>query len=118
MPDTTPTIIEQKLAAVKTLLEAISGYSTKVAYHSFPADAAPALPFIVFSEKGSDNLSADNVAYNQNIRIDIEFYSKSRNLAEEGKIEAALTAGGIYFERTVEYIEGEKCFETIYEIEV
>lgn len=118
MANTTPTPVEVKLAAIMTLLSGIDGYTGKVAYHSFPIGEAPALPFIVFTEKGSDNFGADNIAYYGSIRLDIELYSRARNLTEEGKIEAALSGAGIYFDRSVEYLTDEKCFETIYEIEV
>lgn len=106
------------LEKLKTLLNDITGFSGKVAYHSWPEDEAPALPLICYLERGSENFGADNTVYHGTRRVDVELYARKRDLTSEALIEAALTDAEIYFERTVEWLDDEKCFETIYEIEV
>lgn len=106
------------LQQLHTLLNGITGFSGKVAYHSWPENEAPALPFICYLEVGSDNFGADNRVYHGNRRVDIELYARKRDLTSEALIEAALTGAEIYFERTVEWLDDEKCFKTTYEIEV
>lgn len=101
-----------------TMLSGISGFSGKVAYHAFPVGEAPAMPFICYLETGGDSFAADGKTYFCGRKIAIELYCEKRETATEALIEAALTSSGIYFDRTVVYLNDEKCFETIYYCEV
>lgn len=106
------------IAEVKTMLEGIEGFNGKVAYHSFPVDNAPVLPFICFIESNENNFGADGVVYYKAHRIQIELYTKYRDLATEQKIADTLTNNVIFYNMTPIYLEDERCHETIFEIEV
>lgn len=106
------------IAQVKTMLESIQGFGGKVAYHSFPVGYAPELPFICFLESNTNNFSADGIVYEEIHHIQIELYSKQRDIQSETLIGAKLTQNSIFYNKTLIYLDDEKCFECIFEIEV
>lgn len=106
------------LAEIKTLLEGITGFQGKVAYYAFPVGEAPALPWIVFYEEGSNNFAADGIVYQPITDVTIELYSKHKDPTSEAAIESSLTNAGIFYEKTEAYLDDEHCFMEIYEIEV
>lgn len=106
------------LPEIKTLLEGISGFDKKVVYYAWAEGQAPPLPFIVYFEEGINPMSADGINYYNAKQITIELYAQNKDLTSEAAVEAALTAAGIFYSKIEEYLEDEKVFETIYEIEV
>ena len=85
-----------------------------VAYRAF--NEPTALPFIVYLSDGDTNFSADGTVYFAAHKVRIELYTGERNLSAEAKIEAVLS--DVYFEKSTTYIDAEKVYETIYELEV
>lgn len=107
-----------KLSELKENLNNISGFEGKVAYREFPEGDAPNLPFICYLENGSNNFSADNISYLKKKIVDIELYSKEKDIASEEAIEMKLDELSIPFEKDETYIPSEKCYEVIYTVEV
>lgn len=103
-----------ELKDLYTILNAV--YPT--AYWSFPKDEAPALPYITFFESGSDNFGADNKVYSKHNRYSVELLCLQKDPDAEAAVEAALDANELYWEKTEVYLEDEKCFEIIYDLEV
>lgn len=87
-----------------------------VAYHSFPEEEVPPLPFICFISPGTSNFAADGVVYVKANQIQVELYTRYRDFISEEKVEKALSS--FFWEKNSEYLESEKCFQTIYELEV
>lgn len=107
------------LTELYAALDGLTGFKDKVVYHHWPApEAIPAMPFIAYAEEGSDNFGADNIVYKKISRIRIELYSENKDTASEGAIETMLTNNSIYWEKDETYIDDERCYETIYSIEV
>lgn len=105
-----------KLSELKTVLD---GSGIPFAYYSWPVGKAPALPWGVYLETYGRSFGADNVAYSTARHMQIELYSAGKDPALEKQLEDALTAASIFYEKTDEtYLEDEKCFEAIYELEV
>lgn len=102
------------LSGIKTILEAVF----PTAYWSFPEKQAPAMPYLVFFEEGSNNFSADNQVYHSARRISVELMTKDKDPDAEGAVEAALDAADIYWEKTETHLDDEDAYEVIYEIEV
>ena len=100
---------------VKTLLESMG---LPVAYRSFPEGGAPALPFLCYYSPYTNNFAADGVAYAIINHVNVELYTQVKDPTTEGKVEAALTGAGIYWEKSETYLEDEKCLQILYEIEV
>ena len=106
------------LKQVAEMLDAIPGFKGKVAYRFFPEQNAPALPFICYYSNGLESFGADNITYSAIEPITIELYSARKDRASESLIEAALTVNDLYFDKSETYIESEKAYMIIYNIEV
>lgn len=89
-----------------------------VAYRAFPKGNAPALPFLCYRFPYTNNFAADGVAYATINHGNVELYTQGKEPATEGEVEEALTGAGIYWEKSETYLEDEKCFQILYEIEV
>lgn len=77
------------------------------------------LPYGLFYFSKSKNFAADGIAYSRSDRYVVELYTENKQPEIESALEAALTAVGIYWEKTGEsYIETEQMQFTTYEIEV
>ena len=86
-----------------------------VAYDHF--DSAPPMPYILYRVTGTRNFSADNGVFFRADSIDVELYTKKKDPTAEKKLEMALN--GLCWESTgTTYIDTEKLYQTIYEIEV
>jgi len=105
-------------AEVKTMLEAITGFANKVVYWAWPEKEAPALPFICFFTPNANTFGADNKVYYQSNVFRVELYTLKKSESTETIVESALANNGIFYRKATEYIESEKCFMTVYEIEV
>lgn len=103
---------------LRRLLESIKGFRNKVAYRAFPVNEAPKLPFICYMETGTDNFYADNTVYQSASVVDIELYSRNRDIVSEKLIEEKLRENHITWSKDIEYLDDEKCYETIYTVEV
>lgn len=101
------------LEELKTLLESTG---LPVAYRAFPVGQAPPLPFICYLVDYSNNFDADNRVYHPIDHISIELYTEYKDPASETLVETALQ--NICWEKTEEYLDDERCYEILYEIEV
>lgn len=99
------------LKELKTLLD---GTGLPVAYGFF--EQPQTLPYIVYEVTGSDNFAADNKVWLAKNRIQIELYTKNKDLETEAKVENALAS--VFWEKSEEYIESLHCMQVVYEIEV
>lgn len=96
-----------------TILKA-TGYP--VAYSHF--EEKTRLPFITYLVVGSENFFADNEVYKKIENIRIELYTSTKDLEAEKKLEDLLNKNEIPYECSEEWIESEKVFQRIYEVEM
>ncbi len=101
------------LTELRAALET-SGYS--VAYRAWPEKAAPPPPFICYLVTGSNNLHADGEVFYSTLEVQVELYTRAKEPEVEAKVEAALQ--GFSWEKTEQYIDTERCYMILYEIEV
>ena len=87
-----------------------------LAYRAFPEGEAPPLPFLCYLIISSDSLFADGVVYYSANVVRVELYTKEKDPITEDKVEQALSS--YLWDKTEEYIDSEKCYQIIYEIEV
>ncbi len=85
-----------------------------VAYSRFAEGDAPEPPFIVYMLDSTDNFGADGVVYQEQKYINIEAYSKTKDLQLEQSISDFLTQNNIFFEKEEYYIESEKMIEVVF----
>ena len=101
------------LEDMKTLLDT-TGYP--VVYYAWPEKKAPALPYICFLTAYSNNFGADDRVYYPVAHSQIELYTRCKDPEAEGKVEQALSS--YFWEKTETYLDTERCFQILYEVEV
>ena len=87
------------------------------AYRFFPEKKVPPLPFIVFYYPNNDDFSADNINYVPILNLNVELYTKSKDIELEDSVEAVLTENDFYFEKTESYLPTEHMYEVLYEMQ-
>ena len=95
-----------------------TAFPGKVCYNAWPEKEAPSMPYICIVATSTDNFGADNKVYHKRQRADIELYTTTKDPVTEGTLERALDGAGIFYNASDTYLDDEKCFERIYEIEV
>ena len=105
-----------KLEGLYSLLDRT--FPNKVAYRAFPENEAPEMPYVIINEQRTDNFAADNQVYNKRIVVDLELYTKTKSPGTEQTLEDALDLANIFYNASDLYLDDERCFERIYEIEV
>ncbi|WP_124728805.1 hypothetical protein [Staphylospora marina] len=98
------------------LVQVLKATGFPVAYSHF--SATPSIPFITYTEIGSNNFHADNKTYQQIRRVHIELYTDKKDLQAEATLEALLEAHELAYETSEAYIDSEQLFQKVYEIEV
>jgi hypothetical protein len=88
------------------------------AYHHFSEGESPEPPFLIFLSPGEDTFSADNIAYFSAKKLNIELYTDRKSPEVEEMVENVLKRHEIYYAKTETYIDSEKLYEVLYEMEV
>lgn len=88
------------------------------AYDHFTEGESPEPPFLVFLYPKADNFAADGIAYYKINQLDIELYTDLKQPELEETIEAVLLKYGIFYGKSEVWIESEKLYEVLYEMEV
>lgn len=88
------------------------------AYHHFAEGESPPPPFVVFLSPGEHVFHADNIRYAGWKQLDVELYTDIKNPAAEQMVEDVLTAHEISYVKSETWIESEKLYEVLYEMEV
>lgn len=105
-----------KLTELVSLLRA-TGYP--VAFSHFKVDSnnpAPSLPFVTYLTPSTENLIADNEVYQKVLNIEIELYTKNKDLTAESTLENMLNENELPFDYFQLWLESEQVFQTIYEV--
>lgn len=105
--------MQMGLAEMEKLLRTVG---LPVAYRAFPVGKAPPLPFICYLFSYSSNFDADDRVYQKIAHINVELYTLEKKPDLEEKLETVLA--DLCWEKAEEYLDDEKCYEIIYEIEV
>lgn len=66
----------------------------------------------------SDNFAADGKVYYKISRVNVELYTDKKDLNAEQKVEDALDAASIFYAKSEVWIDSEKLYEVLYEMEV
>lgn len=100
------------------VMEMVGEMGLPFAYDHFVEGEAPEPPFLVFLYPKADNFAADGIAYFKINQLDIELYTDLKDPELEETIEAVLLKYGIFYGKTETWIESEKLYEVLYEMEV
>lgn len=101
------------LEALKAALDA-SGLP--FAYHHWETEKNP--PYGVYLYVYDTQFFADGELYFSTGHYQVELYTQRKDPSAEGKVEAALTAVGLGFGKSEHYLDSEKLYKILYEIEV
>lgn len=85
-----------------------------VAYRAFKSAQKP--PFICYLVAYDHNFSADGQVYSKAKHVQVELYTTTKNEAAEANVENALA--GLFFEKSETYIDTDRIYQILYEIEV
>lgn len=98
------------------LTDLLKSTGIPVTYYAWPENQAPQLPFICYLTPGSNNFAADGMVYYPVTQVNVELYTKIKSPETEAKVEEALAS--IFWDKSETYIDSEKCYQIVYEIEV
>lgn len=98
------------------LADLLKSTGIPVTYYAWPENQAPQLPFICYLTPGSNNFAADGLVYYPVAQVNIELYTKIKSPETEAKVEETLAS--IFWDKSETYIDSEKCYQIVYEIEV
>ena len=89
-----------------------------LAYDHFTEGESPNPPFLNFLFPRSDNFAADGKVYFKIDRLNVELYTDTKQPDLEDRLETILDAHDLYYEKSEVWIEEEKLYEVLYEMEV
>lgn len=101
---------------MEELLKILDQIGIPFAYHHW--EKPPPLPYGVYLYDSTDNFGADDKVYLVIESAQVEIYTTGHDQALQDKTEAVLEANQIYWDRDTAYIESERMYQTVYEIEV
>lgn len=96
----------------------LGGMGLPFAYHHYAEGESPEPPFVIYLSPGSDNFSADGKVYFKVKQLDVELYTDKKMPELEERLEAIFDRYGLFYEKNESYIESEKLYEVLYEMEV
>lgn len=76
----------------------------------------PAPPYICYLVEKSENMMADNIAFQKINDVNIELYTTKKDLAAEAALEKVLDDHKIPYESSETFIDSEKLFQKFYEV--
>ncbi|MDE5936197.1 MAG: hypothetical protein K2G83_02185 [Ruminococcus sp.] len=88
------------------------------AYHHFAEGESPKPPFLIFLSPGENTFSADNLMYHSFKKLDIELYTDEKSPETEERVEEVLLHHNLYYTKTEVWIESERLYEVLYQLEV
>lgn len=102
----------------KEVMDLVEQINIPSAYHHFAEGEVVNPPFLVYLYPSSNNFSADGKVYCKIHRLDFELYTDKKDIKLERQVEAVLDKRGLFYEKTEVWIEKEKLYEVLYEMEV
>ena len=100
------------------VVEMVTEMYLPFAYDHFAEGESPDPPFLVFLFPRSDNFSADGKAYVKINALDFELYTNFKQPNIERQVEAVLDRHGLFYDKSEVWIEEERLYEVLYEVEV
>lgn len=89
-----------------------------VAYHHFEEGQCPELPYIVYLFPETRNIPADGNTFIKIDELDVELYTEKKEIKTEEILEQILDHYGFRYQKRETYIETERMYEVLYEMEV
>ena len=103
---------------MEELLSILGETQIPFAYDHFAEGESPDPPFICYLLPGSNNFAADGKVYYKISQVNIELYTDRKDPAVEQKLEDALDAASIFYNKTEVWIDSEKLYEVLYQFDM
>ena len=103
---------------MEKLLSILGETQIPFAYDHFAEGESPDPPFICYLLPGSNNFAADGKVYYKISQVNIELYTDRKDPAVEQKLEDALDAASIFYNKTEVWIDSEMLYEVLYQFEM
>ena len=103
---------------MEKLLSVLDSIGIPYAYDRFAEGESPEPPFLCYLLPGSSNFSADGKVYHRISEVRLEMYTDFKDLASERKVEDALNAAGIFYNKTETWIDSKKLYEVLYSFDM
>ena len=87
-------------------------------YHHFAEGESPNPSFVLFLSPKENTFGADNLMYISFKTLHIELYTDTKSPETEERVEEILYQHNIYYTKSETWIESEKLYEVLYELEV
>ena len=100
------------------IMDMLTEMEIPFAYDHFAEGESPDPPFMVFLYPKADNFSADGIPYYKINQLVVEIYTDLKDIELETKVEAVLESHGLFYGKSEVWIESEKLYEVLYEMEV
>lgn len=100
------------------IMDMLTEMDIPFAYDHFAEGESPDPPFMVFLYPKADNFSADGIPYYKINQLVVEIYTDLKDIELETKVEAVLESHGLFYGKSEVWIESEKLYEVLYEMEV
>jgi len=100
------------------IIEMLNAAGIPYAYDHFAEGESPEPPFICYLMPKSDNFSADGYVYHKINEFNIELYTDEKSPDTEEKLEEVLDNNHIFYNKSEVWIESEKLFEVLYQLEI
>ena len=96
----------------------VKEFGLPYAYDHFAEGESPEPPFVVYLYTNSDNFAADGKVYFKKDRLHVELYTDSKDISLEQQIEDVLDAHGLFYNKSEVWIQSERLYEVLYQMEV
>lgn len=103
---------------MEKLLSVLDSIGIPYAYDHFAEGESPDPPFLCYLLPGSSNFSADGKVYHRVSEVRLELYTDYKDLASEQKVEDALDAAELFYNKTETWIDSEKLYEVLYSFDM
>lgn len=107
-----------ELTNIYQALSDIPGFNKKIAYRAFPEGAAPALPYITYLQTYTHNFAASNKVLLPIRHIQVELYTAQKDISSESAVESCFDNLEIVWDKTEIYLDTERMYQIIYDIEI
>lgn len=94
----------------------ISSTGLPCAYSHF--SNVPDTPYLVYYYPAENDFFADNSNFANRRDLYIELYTKTKDFDAEATVETKLSAAGLTWYKTTDFLNDEKLFQTTYELGV
>lgn len=103
---------------VEELYQGLTNTGLEVAYYQFEEGDVPALPYLIYYFRNTDDFFADNSNYVGRPLLYVELYTERKDFETEALVDEALKNMGLTYEKEESFIESENMYEVLYIMEV